>query len=165
MFFFFLTRLTFPWWLVLNDPAAKLLLSLQNCGSPPPLQAPGPLTVFVPTNQAVDRARDGSILYMLTDVWLIWQPLNMYKPEPLSLFFFLHFKAKHKLQELLRHHVFSQAAVSIFTLEKIFMKEENIEWGQQGLKPAFIVHICVIFSFIDSFVLQFCSIENAGYLD
>lgn len=80
-------------------------------------------------------------------------------------FFFLHLKAKHKLQELLRHHVFSQAAVSIFTLEKIFMKEENIEWGQQGLKPAFIVHICVFFSFIDSFVLQFCSIENAGYLE
>lgn len=47
-------------------------MSLQNCGSPPPLNGPGPLTVFVPTNQAVDRARDGSILYMLTDVWLIY---------------------------------------------------------------------------------------------
>uniref|UniRef100_A0A3Q3KH89 Stabilin 1 n=1 Tax=Monopterus albus TaxID=43700 RepID=A0A3Q3KH89_MONAL len=61
---------------------------LTNCGSPPPLRGPGPLTVFVPTNQAVDRARDGSILYMLND-------------------------AKHKLQELLRHHVFTQAVLTV----------------------------------------------------
>uniref|UniRef100_A0A3B3TUP1 Stabilin 2 n=1 Tax=Poecilia latipinna TaxID=48699 RepID=A0A3B3TUP1_9TELE len=54
----------------------------QNCGSPPPLHGPGPLTVFVPTNEAVDRARDGTHLLL--------------------------FQAKQKLQELLRHHVFSQ---------------------------------------------------------
>ncbi|XP_034020839.1 stabilin-1 [Thalassophryne amazonica] len=66
----------------------RFLSLVDNCGSPPPLKGPGPLTVFVPTNEAVDRARDGSILYMLTD-------------------------AKYKLQELLRHHVFSKAALSI----------------------------------------------------
>uniref|UniRef100_A0AAY4C330 Stabilin 1 n=1 Tax=Denticeps clupeoides TaxID=299321 RepID=A0AAY4C330_9TELE len=33
-----------------------------------PLRGAGPLTVFVPTNKAVDRFRDGSVLYMLTDV-------------------------------------------------------------------------------------------------
>uniref|UniRef100_A0A3B4ZQ96 Stabilin 1 n=1 Tax=Stegastes partitus TaxID=144197 RepID=A0A3B4ZQ96_9TELE len=38
---------------------------VQNCGSPPPLRGPGPITVFVPTNQAIDRARDGSILCFL----------------------------------------------------------------------------------------------------
>ncbi|XP_013870779.1 stabilin-1 [Austrofundulus limnaeus] len=66
----------------------RFLSLVDNCGSPPPLRGPGPLTVFVPTNEAVDRARDGSILYMLND-------------------------AKHKLQELLRHHVFSQAVLTV----------------------------------------------------
>uniref|UniRef100_UPI003AACEC6C stabilin-1 n=1 Tax=Centroberyx gerrardi TaxID=166262 RepID=UPI003AACEC6C len=66
----------------------RFLSLVDNCGSPPPLRGPGPLTVFVPTNQAVDRARDGSILYMLND-------------------------AKYKLQELLKHHVFSQAALTV----------------------------------------------------
>ncbi|XP_037831208.1 stabilin-1 isoform X2 [Kryptolebias marmoratus] len=66
----------------------RFLSLVDNCGSPPPLRGPGPLTVFVPTNEAVDRARDGSILYMLHD-------------------------AKYKLQELLRHHVFSQAVLTV----------------------------------------------------
>ncbi|KAI5093433.1 stabilin-1 precursor [Silurus meridionalis] len=61
---------------------------IDNCGIPMPLQGPGPLTLFVPTNKAVDRSRDGSIIYMLKD-------------------------AKHKLQELLKHHMFSQAAVTV----------------------------------------------------
>ncbi|XP_041836140.1 stabilin-1 [Melanotaenia boesemani] len=65
----------------------RFLSLMDNCGSPPPLHGPGPLTVFIPTNQAVDQARDGSILYMLND-------------------------AKYKLQEMLRHHVFSQAALT-----------------------------------------------------
>ncbi|KAM4587188.1 stabilin-1 [Odontesthes bonariensis] len=65
----------------------RFLSLVDNSGSPPPLRGPGPLTVFVPTNEAVDRARDGSILYMLND-------------------------AKYKLQEMLRHHVFSKAALS-----------------------------------------------------
>uniref|UniRef100_A0A3Q4HAZ7 Stabilin 1 n=1 Tax=Neolamprologus brichardi TaxID=32507 RepID=A0A3Q4HAZ7_NEOBR len=72
----------------------QICVFLQNCGAPPPLRGPGPLTVFVPTNQAVDRARDGSILYMLND-------------------------AKYKLQELLRHHVFSQAALTVDDLSTL----------------------------------------------
>ncbi|KAM7006971.1 LOW QUALITY PROTEIN: stabilin-1 [Tautogolabrus adspersus] len=71
-----------------DDKYNRFLSLVDNCGSPPPLQGPGPLTVFIPTNQAVDRARDGSILYMLHD-------------------------AKHKLQELLRHHVFTQAVLTV----------------------------------------------------
>ncbi|XP_019952412.2 stabilin-1 [Paralichthys olivaceus] len=72
----------------------RFLSLVDNCGSPPPLRGPGPLTVFVPTNQAVDLARDGSILYMLND-------------------------AKHKLQELLRHHVFSQAVLTVDELASL----------------------------------------------
>uniref|UniRef100_A0A3B4ZPW1 Stabilin 1 n=1 Tax=Stegastes partitus TaxID=144197 RepID=A0A3B4ZPW1_9TELE len=44
---------------------ARFSVFVQNCGSPPPLRGPGPITVFVPTNQAIDRARDGSILCFL----------------------------------------------------------------------------------------------------
>ncbi|XP_015240519.1 PREDICTED: stabilin-1 [Cyprinodon variegatus] len=71
-----------------DEKFSRFLSLVDNCGSPPPLRGPGPLTVFIPTNYAVDRARDGSILYMLND-------------------------AKHKLQELLRHHVFTQAALTV----------------------------------------------------
>ncbi|KAG7478130.1 hypothetical protein MATL_G00077190 [Megalops atlanticus] len=72
-----------------RDPKYNRFLSLvDNCGAPMPLRGPGPLTVFIPTNDAVDRGRDGSFIYMLTD-------------------------AKHKLQELLRHHMFSSAAVTV----------------------------------------------------
>ncbi|KAM8913550.1 stabilin-1 [Spinachia spinachia] len=66
----------------------RFLSLVDNCGSPPPFRGPGPLTVFVPTNEAVDKSRDGSILYMLHE-------------------------AKYKLQELLRHHVFSHAALTV----------------------------------------------------
>ncbi|KAM9757987.1 LOW QUALITY PROTEIN: stabilin-1 [Menidia menidia] len=65
----------------------RFLSLVDNCGSPPPLRSRGPLTVFVPTNEAVDRSRDGSLLYMLHD-------------------------AKHKLQEMLRHHVYSRGHLS-----------------------------------------------------
>uniref|UniRef100_A0A3B4V977 Stabilin 1 n=1 Tax=Seriola dumerili TaxID=41447 RepID=A0A3B4V977_SERDU len=72
----------------------RFLSLVDNCGAPPPLKGPGPLTVFIPTNQAVDRSRDGSILYMLND-------------------------AKYKLQELLRHHVFSQAVLTVDDLARL----------------------------------------------
>uniref|UniRef100_A0A8C5D509 Stabilin 1 n=1 Tax=Gouania willdenowi TaxID=441366 RepID=A0A8C5D509_GOUWI len=71
----------------------RFLSLMDNCGSPPPLRGSGPLTVFVPTNEAIDKARDGSILYMLND-------------------------AKHKLQELLRHHVYSKAVGNVLLGEK-----------------------------------------------
>ncbi|XP_030584921.1 stabilin-1 [Archocentrus centrarchus] len=77
-----------------DDKYNRFLSLVDNCGAPPPLRGPGPLTVFIPTNQAVDRARDGSILYMLND-------------------------AKHKLQELLRHHVFSKAALTVDDLSAL----------------------------------------------
>ncbi|KAI4884210.1 hypothetical protein NFI96_012855 [Prochilodus magdalenae] len=74
--------------IIINDDRFNRFLSLvDNCGAPMPLKGPGPLTVFVPTNKAVDKFRDGSLIYMLHE-------------------------AKHKLQELLKHHMFSQAAWS-----------------------------------------------------
>ncbi|XP_062272526.1 stabilin-1 [Scomber scombrus] len=71
-----------------DDKYNRFLSLADNCGTRLPLRGPGPLTVFIPTNQAIDRARDGSILYMLSD-------------------------ARHKLQELLKHHMFSQAALTV----------------------------------------------------
>ncbi|XP_061542786.1 stabilin-1 isoform X4 [Phycodurus eques] len=73
---------------VRREPIFNRFLSLiDNCGAVLPLNGPGPLTVFIPSNQAVDNARDGSILYMLNH-------------------------SKHKLQELLRNHIYSKASLT-----------------------------------------------------
>ncbi|KAF3856731.1 hypothetical protein F7725_017454 [Dissostichus mawsoni] len=74
-----------------DDKYNRFLSLVDNCGSPPPLRGLGPLTVFVPSNDAVDKSRDGSIMYMLNS-------------------------AKYKLQELLRHHVFSRAGLTVAEL-------------------------------------------------
>ncbi|XP_056614920.1 stabilin-1-like [Triplophysa dalaica] len=66
----------------------RFLSLVDNCGTQLPVRGLGPLTVFVPTNKAIDRFRDGSIIYMLSD-------------------------AKPKLQMLLKHHMFSLAAVTV----------------------------------------------------
>uniref|UniRef100_A0A673VS04 Stabilin 1 n=1 Tax=Salmo trutta TaxID=8032 RepID=A0A673VS04_SALTR len=66
----------------------------QNCGTTLPLRGPGPLTVFVPTNDAVDKFRDGRLIYML-----------------------FH----NKLQELLKHHIYSQAALTVDQLASMGM--------------------------------------------
>ncbi|XP_061796458.2 stabilin-1 isoform X2 [Nerophis lumbriciformis] len=74
--------------IVRKEPLFNRFLSLvDNCGTLLPLSGPGPLTVFIPSNEAVDKARDGSILYMLNH-------------------------AKYKLQELLKHHIFSKASLT-----------------------------------------------------
>nr|XP_029511972.1 stabilin-1-like isoform X2 [Oncorhynchus nerka] len=66
----------------------RFLSLVDNCGTTLPLRGPGPLTVFVPTNDAVDRFRDGRLIYML-------------------------FHAQNKLQELLKQHIYSQAALTV----------------------------------------------------
>ncbi|XP_066527436.1 stabilin-1 [Hoplias malabaricus] len=74
--------------IITEDERFNRFVSLvDNCGAPMPLRGPGPLTVFIPTNKAVDKFRDGSLIYMLNE-------------------------AKYKLQELLKHHMFSKAAVT-----------------------------------------------------
>uniref|UniRef100_A0A8C5T9B3 Stabilin 1 n=1 Tax=Malurus cyaneus samueli TaxID=2593467 RepID=A0A8C5T9B3_9PASS len=39
-----------------------------NCGLPAILDGPGPFTVFVPSNDGVDRLRDGRLIYLFTEV-------------------------------------------------------------------------------------------------
>uniref|UniRef100_A0A8C5J7C1 Stabilin 1 n=1 Tax=Junco hyemalis TaxID=40217 RepID=A0A8C5J7C1_JUNHY len=41
---------------------------LENCGLPAILDGPGPFTVFVPSNDAVDKLRDGRLIYLFTEV-------------------------------------------------------------------------------------------------
>uniref|UniRef100_A0A8C5T943 Stabilin 1 n=1 Tax=Malurus cyaneus samueli TaxID=2593467 RepID=A0A8C5T943_9PASS len=41
---------------------------LENCGLPAILDGPGPFTVFVPSNDGVDRLRDGRLIYLFTEV-------------------------------------------------------------------------------------------------
>lgn len=50
------------------DPRGNLLLFLQNCGLPAILDGPGPFTVFVPSNDGVDKLRDGRLIYLFTEV-------------------------------------------------------------------------------------------------
>ncbi|KAI7790987.1 stabilin-1 precursor [Triplophysa rosa] len=71
-----------------DDRFNRFLSLVDNCGTQLPVRGMGPLTVFVPTNKAIDRFRDGSVVYMLSD-------------------------AKPKLQMLLKHHMFSLAAVTV----------------------------------------------------
>uniref|UniRef100_A0A8B9CVC7 Stabilin 1 n=1 Tax=Anser brachyrhynchus TaxID=132585 RepID=A0A8B9CVC7_9AVES len=46
----------------------KLTFSSQNCGLPAILDGPGPFTVFVPSNDGVDKLRDGRLIYLFTEV-------------------------------------------------------------------------------------------------
>uniref|UniRef100_A0A8C3Q0S8 Stabilin 1 n=1 Tax=Chrysolophus pictus TaxID=9089 RepID=A0A8C3Q0S8_CHRPC len=41
---------------------------LENCGLPAILDGPGPFTVFVPSNDGVDKLRDGRLIYLFTEV-------------------------------------------------------------------------------------------------
>lgn len=77
-----------------EPPGASVPLP-QNCGSPSILDGPGPFTVFVPSNEAVDRLRDGRLIYLFTAVsWRegLWEgeapappALRLWQPSPLSL--------------------------------------------------------------------------------
>ncbi|TRY91981.1 hypothetical protein DNTS_013792, partial [Danionella cerebrum] len=51
-----------------DDRFNRFLSLLDNCGALLPVTGSGPLTVLVPTNSAIDRFRDGSLMYMLSEV-------------------------------------------------------------------------------------------------
>lgn len=53
-----------------DEPLSSILLSLtpQSCSLPVSLRSVGPLTVFVPTNEALDLFQDGTVTYMITHV-------------------------------------------------------------------------------------------------
>ncbi|RXN30465.1 stabilin-1-like protein [Labeo rohita] len=51
-----------------DDRFNRFLSLVDNCGALLPVRGSGPLTVFAPTNTAIDKSRDGSLMYMLNDV-------------------------------------------------------------------------------------------------
>ncbi|KAJ8257934.1 hypothetical protein GJAV_G00191310 [Gymnothorax javanicus] len=74
--------------ILVSDPKYKEFLNLLDySGLSPTLRGPGPLTVFVPTNDALDKFRH-NIDYMQKE-------------------------AKHKLEALVKHHISSRAMVKV----------------------------------------------------
>ncbi|XP_029455316.1 stabilin-1 [Rhinatrema bivittatum] len=61
---------------------------LENCELPAILNGPGSFTVFAPSNEAVDTLRDGRLIYLFT-------------------------QGKGKLQDLVKHHIYTAAAVTV----------------------------------------------------
>ncbi|XP_075015285.1 stabilin-1 isoform X2 [Calonectris borealis] len=78
---------------------------LENCGLPAILDGPGPFTVFVPSNDGVDKLRDGRLIYLFTE-------------------------GINKLQELVKHHIYASAAV---TVEKLIMMPHIVTMANQIL--------------------------------
>ncbi|CAH2313280.1 stabilin-1 isoform X1 [Pelobates cultripes] len=74
--------------LATNEQFSRFETMLENCDLPSILNGHGSFTVFVPSNNAVDSIRDGRLIYLLT-------------------------KGKHKLLELVKHHIFISGAVTI----------------------------------------------------
>ncbi|XP_048347256.1 stabilin-1 isoform X3 [Sphaerodactylus townsendi] len=68
--------------------ASRFETILENCGLPSFLDGPGPFTVFVPSNEAVDKLRDGRLIYLFT-------------------------KGINKLQELVKYHIYTAAVVTV----------------------------------------------------
>uniref|UniRef100_A0A8C4M2Y6 Stabilin-1 n=1 Tax=Equus asinus asinus TaxID=83772 RepID=A0A8C4M2Y6_EQUAS len=78
---------------------------LENCGLPSILDGPGPFTVFAPSNEAVDRLRDGRLIYLFT-------------------------AGLSKLQELVRYHIYSHGQL---TIEKLISKGRVLTMANQVL--------------------------------
>ncbi|ELV10375.1 Stabilin-1 [Tupaia chinensis] len=78
---------------------------LENCQLPSILDGPGPFTVFVPSNEAVDSLRDGRLIYLFT-------------------------AGLSKLQELVRHHIYSHGQL---TIEKLISKRRVFTMANQVL--------------------------------
>ncbi|XP_037653764.1 stabilin-1 isoform X3 [Choloepus didactylus] len=78
---------------------------LENCGLPSILDGPGPFTVFVPSNEAVDSLRDGRLIYLFTT-------------------------GLSKLQELVRYHISNHGQL---TVEKLISKGRVLTMANQVL--------------------------------
>ncbi|XP_032893181.1 stabilin-1 isoform X2 [Amblyraja radiata] len=77
---------------------------LENCDLPLILDGPGPYTVFAPSNEAVDTLRDGTLFYMFGE-------------------------GRPKLQELVKHHIFSSGNLPVdrlSTMSRIMTKANQI---------------------------------------
>ncbi|KAJ7316744.1 hypothetical protein JRQ81_002906, partial [Phrynocephalus forsythii] len=86
--------------------ASRFETILENCDLPSILDGPGPFTVFVPSNEAVDKLRDGRLIYLFT-------------------------KGINKLQELVKHHIYTKAAVQV---ERLVMMPHLLTMANQILK-------------------------------
>ncbi|KAF6313567.1 stabilin 1 [Rhinolophus ferrumequinum] len=78
---------------------------LENCGLPSILDGPGPFTVFAPSNEAVDKLRDGRLIYLFT-------------------------AGLSKLQELVRYHIYGHGQM---TVEKLISKGRVLTMANQVL--------------------------------
>ncbi|XP_066469618.1 stabilin-1 [Tiliqua scincoides] len=85
--------------------ASRFETILENCGLPSILDGPGPFTVFVPSNDAVEQLRDGRLIYLFT-------------------------KGIIKLQELVKHHIYTTAAVRV---ERLVMMPHILTMANQIL--------------------------------
>ncbi|XP_043934440.1 stabilin-1 [Protopterus annectens] len=74
-----------------NNQFSRFQTLIENSNMPNILDRPGSFTVFAPSNEAIEKLRDGRLIYMLV-------------------------KARDKLTELVKHHVYSTAAVSIIKI-------------------------------------------------
>ncbi|XP_042195708.1 stabilin-1 isoform X2 [Callorhinchus milii] len=82
----------------------RFQIMLENIEYPELLKGPGPFTVFVPSNRAVDKLRDGTLFYMFTE-------------------------GRLKLQELVKHHILSSARLTVdrlATIPRILSKANQI---------------------------------------
>ncbi|XP_060621848.2 stabilin-1 [Anolis sagrei] len=86
--------------------ASRFETILENCGLPSILDGPGPYTVFVPSNEAVDKLRDGRLIYLFTE-------------------------GINKLQELVKHHIYTTAAVQV---ERLIAMPQILTMANQILK-------------------------------
>ncbi|XP_062977667.1 stabilin-1 [Elgaria multicarinata webbii] len=85
--------------------ASRFETILENCDLPSVLDGPGPFTVFVPSNEAVDKLRDGRLIYLFTE-------------------------GINKLQELVKHHIFPTGAVKV---EKLITMQHILTMANQIL--------------------------------
>lgn len=88
-----------------NEVFSRFQTILENCGLPSILDGPGPFTVFAPSNEAVDGLRDGRLIYLFT-------------------------AGVSKLQELVRHHIFSHGQL---TVDKLISKGRILTMANQVL--------------------------------
>uniref|UniRef100_A0ABM5FKB7 Stabilin-1 n=1 Tax=Pogona vitticeps TaxID=103695 RepID=A0ABM5FKB7_9SAUR len=86
--------------------ASRFETILENCDLPSILDGPGPFTVFVPSNEAVDKLRDGRLIYLFTE-------------------------GINKLQELVKHHIYTRAAVQV---ERLMMMPRILTMANQILE-------------------------------
>ncbi|XP_013217053.2 stabilin-1 isoform X1 [Ictidomys tridecemlineatus] len=88
-----------------TEAFSRFEIILENCGLPSILDGPGPFTVFVPSNEAVDSLRDGRLIYLFT-------------------------AGLSKLQELVKYHIYNHGQL---TVEKLISKGRVLTMANQVL--------------------------------